>query len=341
VINLSRPWTVHPPAQRGVALITALLIVALATVAAVAMATALQLELRRTGNVLYSEQAFAYSLGGEDWALGMLARDAKADAKAGHRSDALSEAWAAPLPPTDIDGGTISAQMEDLQGRFNLNDLMPAADSEAARTRAAATLDYFKRLLRQQGLDEDIAAAVADWLDPDVDARVPGGAEDLEYLKRSPPYRAANAPFVSVSELRLVRGVTPEVYAKLAPLVTALPEFTAINVNTAPPGVILALYPALDDQKLHNLIQRRQTQPFTSVTEAQAYLGAAAQKADNGPQNNQDKPAPLTALQGVSSNYFLVQTSVHIGKIDNELFSVIHRDDSGHGQVIRRSLGTD
>ncbi len=328
--------TVQSHRQQGVALITALLIVSLATIAAVAMASTLQLELRRTGNVLHSELAYAYAAGGEDWAIGQLARDAHNSKKA---NDNLAEDWAKPLGPTGIDGGSITVVAEDLQGRFNLNNLVSASGNASARAQANANMELFKRMLRQQGLDEGIATAVADWLDGDVNARAPGGAEDLDYLQRKPPYRTGNRPMANPSELRLVEGVTADAYAKLAPLVTALPGPTVVNVNTAPPGVLQALFPSLDPQQLQALVQRRQTQPFLSTEQALAYIGAATQNQDNG-ATQQGGSDPRTGLVGVSSHYFLVHTSVRIGKARSELFSVIRRGDGGRSEIISRSLGT-
>ncbi len=95
--------------------------------------------------------------------------------------------------------------------------------TKAARSTHFA-LDFFKRLLENLKLDPEIATALVDWIDADINETLPGGAEDGAYLLAVPPYRAANRPLVDISELRLVQGYTPEVITALAPHVTALPD---------------------------------------------------------------------------------------------------------------------
>jgi hypothetical protein len=123
--------------QRGVALITALLVVSLVTVIAVAMATRQHIDVRLTGNLVHGEQAYAYALAAESWARVILRRD---DIQSDH--DSLDEDWATALPPIAVEGGQVSGKIEDLQGRFNINNLvMP--DGKVSE----ADVAYFRRLL--------------------------------------------------------------------------------------------------------------------------------------------------------------------------------------------------
>ena len=105
--------------QRGVALVTALLVVSLVTVAAVAMATRQQVDVRRTANLLHGEQAYAHAVSAESWARVVLRRDAK-----DNDYDVLEDEWATALPPIAVEGGLVSGRVEDRQGRFNLNNLV-------------------------------------------------------------------------------------------------------------------------------------------------------------------------------------------------------------------------
>jgi hypothetical protein len=88
------------------------------------------------------------------------------------------------------------------------------------------------------GLDLDVRLAdrLADWIDRDLEPNFPDGAEDSEYLSRQPPFRAANRPITSVSEILLVY---PEIgaagYDRLRPYITALPRGTLFNINTPCP----------------------------------------------------------------------------------------------------------
>jgi general secretion pathway protein K len=298
--------------QQGVALITALLVVALAVSAATAMATRLQVDVRRTGNLLHGEQAYAYALSAESWAYIILRKDAGES-----EYDALDEDWATALPPISVEGGIVSGRITDLQGRFNVNNLVaPGGKPDQVQ------VDYFKRLLTVLKLDPELSAALLDWIDADINATFPGGAEDDAYLLLDPPYRAANRPLVSISELQLIQGFTAEAVAALAPHVTALPKATAINVNTATPQVLLALDEDITEQGVEALVAEREQKPFT----------------DNGDFLAHDSLAgvdPTIPPTGVSSDWFQVSTDVHVGNGQARVQSLLERD-SGKLHVVSR-----
>jgi general secretion pathway protein K len=280
--------------QQGVALVTALLVVSLATVAAVAMAARFQVDMRRTGNLLNGEQAYAYAMAAESWAYVILRRD-RDDSK----HDSLDEDWSTALPPIPVEGGFVNGRIEDLQGRFNVNNL-----SSAGGEVNTIQLDYYKRLLEILDLEPALAPALQDWIDPDINATFPDGAEDDEYLLADLPYRAANRPLVDISELRLVKGYTPEVLALLGPHVTALPVSTSININTATPLVLQALHADIEESDVEQLLEARDAEadgePFT---DKKAFLA-------------QDALAGLELLVDVDvkSDWFNVQTDVSVGR---------------------------
>lgn len=123
----------------------------------------------------------------------------------------------------------------------------------------------FALLLQALRLPAEILPALLDWLDPDSETRFPNGAEDEYYTRLDPPYRAANGPLAARSELRLVRGITPEIYAKLAPYVCVLGNSVPVNVNTAPAEVLMSLGPGIDRPSADLLIAAREIQPWPSV----------------------------------------------------------------------------
>jgi general secretion pathway protein K len=289
--------------QQGVALITALLVVALAVVAATAMATRLQVDVRRTANLLHGEQAYAYATAAESWAQVILRKDAS-DTKI----DALDEDWATALPPIAVEGGVVIGRITDLQGRFNLNSLL-------AKTGAPnqVNIDYFRRLLEVLELDPDLAAALQDWIDADVNAIFPGGAEDDAYLLKDPPYRAANRRMSDVSELRLVQGFTDEVVVALLPHVSALPDDTVINVNTATPQVLQALHANLSADSVQQLLDAREQTPFA---DSAAFLARDA-LAGLG----------IDVPVGVSSDWFGVDIEVRVGSGRARIRSLLQRAD--------------
>ena len=297
--------TVRWRRQRGVALVLAMLVMSLATMAAVSLHDAQQAAIRGAGNILTGGQAREYAAGMEDWASAILRRDAAASA-----FDDPREGWSSDLQPLPIEGGLMRARLWDLQGRYNLNNLaQPGAD-------ANGELAVFRRLLANLGLDPGLAEAVADWVDPDTESRL-GGAEDDHYLRLSPPYRAANRPMADPSELRLVRGMQAPSYARLAPFVTALPEPTAVNVNSAPVAVLEAL--AADDGWLGPVLARRGREPIQSLAALQdAGLGLPA--------------ARLTTASG----YFLLRTHVVLGPVERTFDSLLRRLQE-HIMVLQRA----
>lgn len=184
----------------------------------------------------------------------------------------------------------------------------------------------FSLLLKHLDIEAPVTQAILDWLDADAEVRFPNGAEDAYYLKLDHPYRAANRPFSDVSELLLVRGVTPEVYARLLPFVTVLPAETAININTAPAEVLMSLAPGIDRRTADLIITTRDVQPFRS-TEALLSL-------------------PMLAMSGldpdgldVGSEFFAATTRLASGVDVTHSRALIARARSGRTRVARRQNG--
>lgn len=302
--------------QRGVALITAVLIVALVTTIAVAMASRQQLDIRRSANAFDSDQAWLAVLGGEDYARNVLAVDGKESPQV----DNLEEDWAQPVqfPFEDM---VLSGVVEDMQGRFNLNSLL---DSNKAPD--PGELARFERLLKLFDLDAAIAQALLDWLDADIN-NLNGGAEDDYYMQLQPGYRAANRLMASASELRLVRGVTAEAYQKLAPFVVALPTPTKININTAPAAVLAIVADNLTIADGEAMVSARDKKGYGSVRE---FL-------DNQPQLK----AANIGEEGLSvtSEYFLLNAMAEFDNSRSQQFSLLWRQGGGAVKVIMRGQG--
>jgi general secretion pathway protein K len=237
-----------PQRQRGVALILALLLMTIATVVAVAVASNEEFAIRRSSNVLRRAQASEYLTASEYLAMARL-RPGPSDAAA--PSPVKME-----LPwPLDLPG---QAQVQDAQGCFNLNVLsLPAGETDLAEQR-------LRRLLELLDLSADIADQLLDWLDEDTNARF-AGAEDDAYSRRRPPMRTPNAPLGDISELRLLPAMDAEAYAALAPLVCALPAQAGINVNSAPPLLLMALAEGLRPGQARDLSARAAATPFPSL----------------------------------------------------------------------------
>jgi len=305
-----------PNAQRGVAIITAILVVAIGTVIAVNLMWQGTLDMRRAEAAIYADQGLMLVQGAEAWAADILRQDLVESPD----SDHLGEVWATELPPLPVDGGTITGRLEDLQGRFNLNNLIGPDGMENQLMRR-----QFERLLNSVEIDPGLAGAVVDWLDPDTDLRFPSGGEDVTYSGSDPPYRTANTLATSVSELMAVAGFDRESYLKLAPYVTALPVGTKLNVNTASAVVLASLSDNIDASTAESLIEQRAGAEFLDIDAT--FEGLV-------------EPDVLQVIDGVSE-HFLLTATVTLDTNQLTMRSVLQRDRSGLTRALFRSLGVE
>src|SRR5689334_7984967 len=295
--------------QRGVAVLTAMLVVAIGTIIAVNLMWQATLDLRRTESALAADQGLMFMQGAEAWAADILRQDL-VDSPT---SDNLSEPWATQLPPLPVDGGTIIGKLEDLQGRFNLNNLVTANGTENPLARA-----QFERLLTVLQIDPALAGAIVDWLDADDVIRFPVGGEDGTYAGADPPYRAANTLITSPSELMAISGFKREIYATLAPYVTALPIGTKLNVNTASAVVLASLSNNIDISTAEGLVQQRNGVAFVDINKT---FGGLVD------------PMELKEIDGVSQ-HFMLSATVTLGTNQHTMRSVLQRDASDVGRAL-------
>ena len=296
-----------PARQRGVALITALLIVALATTTAIAMTARQQIDIRRTGNTLESGQLRIYLQAVETWGLEILTEDLKKNAH-----DSLEDTWAYVPPPFDVEGGQVAGKIEDMQARFNLNNLV---DAKGKKDKAA--VERFDNLLSALALDSELADAIVDWIDSDGESTLPNGAEDGAYLAKTPAYRTPNTLMRHPSELRLINGITPEIYDKLRPFVTTLMKPTKINVNTAPAEVLMSLSEELTADQATELVQFREEE---GVFETSADFVSAWNTATNSSIGN-----PEPGGFGTRSEFFRLRADGKLGRSRSRMSSLIFR----------------
>ena len=306
-------------AQRGVALITAVLMVALATMLAVDVAFRGFMDQRRVGTILALDQSFEIALGAEAWAADFLKKDLQDS-----QTDHLGEIWARPLPPLPIEDGTVEGRLEDLQGRFNVNNLV----KEDGTTNPEA-VKQLERILAVLEIEPAWASAMADWVDADTQPNFPDGAEDSVYTSQDPPHLAANMPVTRVSELMVLPGFGAERYARVRPYLAALPVGTKLNVCTAPGIVLDALSDGsrefgLNPQDLGN---RRKDACFPTLDDLRGALGDAT---FNELRNS------LTE----SSSYFRATVWVTIGTTQFTLYSLLARGAGGVRPALR-SFGSE
>ena len=243
--------------ERGLAAVTAILIVAVAASTAALMLAQQSAMLDQTMLVASRAQADMYAQAGLDWARGVLAEDARSAGAV----DSLDEPWAQPITGLPVERALVAGAIADEQAKFNLNNLLNGTQ------KSPTDVEILKRLLDSLGLAPELADAVLDWIDADSDLTSGAGAEDAYYLALPKPYRAANQPLAQVEELYRVRGFDAPAVAKLRPYVTALPGRTAVNVNTASVLVLAAILPELSSDEVGQLARVRRVKPFRTRSE--------------------------------------------------------------------------
>lgn len=302
-----------PRRQSGVAVITALLIVALVATLTYGLEWDNALELRRTTVMLNRDQAVQVALGAESWVQTLLRQDLE-----GSDTDHLGEIWASDLPGLPIDGGELFGSIEDLQGRFNLNNLIDEAGAVDE-----PSLEQFQRLLVALGLDPRFAGIAADWIDVNQEPLFPDGAEDSMYTSLIPPYRAANQILTSASELAALEGIDKTSLDILLPHVTALPGRTSINVNTATGPVLQSLDENVTVADVERLLAERAEAGFADMGSSFSSIVT---------------PEVLNQLDE-NSSYFQLKVIVRIDTVRITFFSVLERGPRGDVGSILRSLG--
>jgi len=299
--------------QSGIAIVLAMGIVTLAALTATAILVSQSTWARQVELNSGRAQAQLVIQAGLDWARAVLSDDRRAS-----NSDHLGEPWALRLAPIPIDNGSLSGQLDDEQGKFNLNNLVNQGKLNIAQ------LERFRRLLAALTLPVSLADALADWIDADHELQPRYGAEDAYYLSMQPPYLAANQPLVEVTELSLVRGYDEAVRSRLRPFVTALPRTTTINENTASAEVLSAGIEGLDLDMARSIVAQRGRAHFRNLSDFTSLL----------PRGIKASPQEI----GVSSDYFLASMRVAIGDVQAQGAALLARDNPGWPTVVWRKI---
>ncbi len=343
--------------QQGVALIIALVITTVAVSLASLAMYRQRLQIRLSSNISNLEQAYQYAIGMEDWSKKILEKDYKDNPNI----DSNQEDWHVALPPIPIQGGSLIGQLEDLQGRINLNALLmkyptlahatrppsrTGADKSGAtnnrqdKTKVTKTESLiYKRLSaliatidKEQtlGPPENFVDTLWDWIDKD-DKERQGGAESNYYQSLEVPYMAANAPLMNVSELLLLKDLNKEIVEELKPLVSTLPKDTTINLNTAPLEVLKAI--GFDDTTATAIKKARDETPFKSLND---FWGLEEVKTLFAPNTEMgQKKANYAQTLSVNSHYFLLKGQVNINNTRLFINSILERK-KGKVRVIMR-----
>ena len=308
--------------QRGAALLTAMIIVALITT----MAGSMVLQQWRAVQVETAERARTQAAwilqGALDWSRLILREDDRSSSA--NKVDHLGEPWAVPLAEArlstflaadrdntdDAPEAFLSGRIDDAQAHFNLRNLIEA-DKVSPDGRAA-----LRRLCESANVSPDVADQVAKKLLASV---IPPTDEDA----------ARKAPLEpqTVDQLTWL-GLDADSLKRLRPYITLLPEQTKVNINTAPREVLAAVIEGLDLASAERIVQNRTRTPYSNLEQAKADMPAAAVKK------------PLEGVVSVNSSYFEVTGRLRLGeRVLNER-SLVQRQGSNVITLRREVLGT-
>jgi general secretion pathway protein K len=328
---------VSPPArQRGIAMLVAILLVALGTIIAAAVAYESAMTARRGTATLSFDEALLVSQGAEALAaygLKSVMQMSKAGAS-GTPDVFATQPWAEPVGPLEVvPGVTLEANLEDMQGRFNLNWLVSNTAGPTMGKPDPVAVDAFKYLLQLVTVDPKWSDMVVDWIDRDNNPQTQGG-EDSLYLGQNPPYLAANQYITSITELLALPGFGRDNYEKLAPYISALPPDSTLNLCTAKAPVLDAFNVGSTEWS---------SNPDTLQKNRADTPGCFPSKTDYGRTfSDQTKFTAAQGKFGQTSKYFRLSSLVTIGTAEFNLYSLLLMDGQGYFiHPVQRSFSPD
>ncbi len=302
--------------QRGVALVTAILMVAIATTLAAKIAWDNQVSMRRTESTLNLEQAKQLAFGAEAVAISVLLDQGK---DFGNYLQDIEEPLTYEAMIEEQSLGLIQGRLLDAQGRLNINNLVyNGAVQEDVK-------EQFRALLNFLSIDGALVDMMIDWIDSDT---VPhgGGAEDGAYTSLDPPYRTANNYLLDISELRSIGGLDRDTYALLQPHLTAIPPgwcgnsgVAKVNLNFASPEVIAAIT-GISPDRAAEMVLRRDEVPWESIED----VGLPQDLGENAHN-----------YISVRTECFALSVTANVGSSTLTMYSLLDRA-STTGQIVAR-----
>jgi general secretion pathway protein K len=358
-----RGFPSSPARQRGIALLVAILLVALGTIIAADIAYRSAMSARRATATLSFDEALLVGEAAEALAAyglkATLTQGGTAKAGTSGVADVTAQGpWAQPVGPIEVVPGVVlEAQLEDMQGRFNLNWLVtpstsgppgaggvnPPVASGGTQTPVAGqpaqpgqpdpqAVAAFRKLLESVNVDPKWVDMMVDWIDTDNQPQTQG-AEDSAYMGQNPPYLAANQYITSTTELLALPGFGRENYEKLAPFIAALPPTSTLNVCTARGKVLDAFNPGSSEWGDETTLQKNRASAgqicFPKISDYSASFGSQTGTSFNSSR--------FTS----TSSYFRLSSLVTIGSAEFNLYSLLFLDSQYFVHPIQRSFSPD
>jgi len=327
-----------------------MLIVALCAVIASQMTVRLQMQMQRTANITFNQQAYWYAMGAEAFTKRVLITAFKEDQNVTH----LGQIWAQGENTFPVDFGEISGEITDLQSCLNLNALRAPLNNNTAGNgsgsgsgsnnnktadKVPARLAFEALLINLQLEDvsqfeaESMADALTDWLDGNSGISSAGGAEDNDYASREFPYLTANNYLASVNELRIVEHFTPAIIKAIKPYICVIPasDQHKVNINTLSaehPELLQALLDSTLDVA-QDILNARADEGFATIEDFYNLPEVVQLK------NFNDKKDQFV----VDSEYFTLKASASFNDSFFAMNSIMKVTNNKYIDVISRTVG--
>jgi general secretion pathway protein K len=316
-LNGTRQINLRRRSERGIALLATMLAVSLMTLLVVEFSTSAALGYRAAANQADELRAYYLARSGIQIGLAVLVQDSLSKTRAKFQYTSLDQIWAQPLAPITVDGGTISMTITDEERKLNINKLFDQQKREPDEQFA----EVLTRLLSNLGLSPALVPILIDWLDPDS-IESDGGAEADYYLRLIPPYEPRNGPMPTIGDLRMLKGMDDLTFLRLSHYLTTMQEAPGpccVNANTAPPEVLAALTPELENNpdSVKQIVDVRGIRPFSQVTELLNLPGITADAEHVKP------------FLTVSSQYFLITAQGDFAGTRKRIYATFRRNLNG------------
>ena len=295
---------------KGSALLTALFIMTLVAIVATAMSTRIQLDIYRSKLMINHDRLYLASQAIQFWALGELSNKKNKFYKTNKKG--LVSQFPEPMAHS-IKNLTLSGGLYDLQARFNLNNLI---NKKSVLEFSNLLSVLLPQINEKAGIK--LGLNINDWLSSYDLAR--GKDEYLSYyMAQKPPYYPSHQLMSSASELRLVKDISASIYLALEPWITALPESTPVNINTAPIELIKSLSPVMKESALQKLLMMRKEEGIK-------YMGAISELL----KKLNISPDQIT----LDSTYFLSIAHVQSDHLNLTIYTVFRRMPDKKGNPV-------
>lgn len=295
--------------QRGIAIVTVLLVVALAATLIAGVVWRELVAVRDVENQRLNLETLWVERAAVAWARAtLIAQSATSNVIY------IGQAWSAPVDDIqlanflprealaangDLASAYISGEVEDAQAKFNLMDLVSRPGPSQPWQIDGGGLQAYRRLLEGLSLNPGLAESTASYLLRSLGDGNGGGGWPLQP--------------VAVQDLARMPGYSGHAVQTLSAYVTVLPDYTSVNANTAAEPVLTAAIPTLSAGQAHMLVERRSNAYFVSPGDLAVVLAPTLTNAQ----------LPAGAIVSVNSGYFIVHCRVHSAKLNTRIDTLI------------------